>query len=463
MSNYLVFVVTCVSLLLSAISVTSVSVAFPAMIAGFDTSLIAAGWTLSIYQLAVTAAMPLAGKASDAFGRKRVFIFCLSLFTVGSLLSALSPSIGILIAARLIQGIGGGGFMPSVMGLVADAFPNSRQKSIGLTSSIMPIGQIIGPNLGAWLTATFGWRSVFWFNVPLGVIVLIACVILLKSSSHGKSSFDLLGAGLFAGSLSAFMAGISMMGNEATALNWLMAGALVAGSIILMVWFIRQQARVTDPVIDLHLLKEKRFFAANVYNFFFGVAIVGVFTLIPLFAVTVYGMSTLESGLILTTRSVAVTLAAVITSLYLVRWGYRWPIIIGTMASAASLVFLALEPTTLNILGTGFSITVVISLILLLSGIGGGIIAPAANNACIELMPHRVATITGIRGMFRQAGAAISITISTLILHLVGNLAVGFFVIFLGLAIILLSTVPLILMMPDGARMLSRATVSRAG
>lgn len=127
MSRYLVFVSISLVLLLSGISNTSVAVAFPIMTSSLGTSLILAGWVLSAYQLVVTVTLPLAGKVSDAFGRKRTFMVFLSLFTVGSLLCAIAPNIEWLIVFRIIQATGGGGFLPSCAGIVADEFPRSRQ------------------------------------------------------------------------------------------------------------------------------------------------------------------------------------------------------------------------------------------------------------------------------------------------------------------------------------------------
>lgn len=169
MSKYFVFAIVALSIVMSASSYTAVSVAFPVIKSSFETSLVMAGWVLSIYGLVVTVVMPLSGKASDLFGRKLVFMTSISLFTIGSLLCAIAPNIQLLIIFRFIEGTGGGSIIPAAAGMVAEAFPNSRQRAIGLFTSIFPIGIITGPILGAWLTQAFGWRSIFWLNVPLGI------------------------------------------------------------------------------------------------------------------------------------------------------------------------------------------------------------------------------------------------------------------------------------------------------
>lgn len=450
MSRYLIFASVSLVLLLSAINGTSVAVAFPAIISEFDASLVQAGWVLSIYQLVATVVMPLAGKANDILGRKQTLMFFLGLFTLGSLLSAVAPNVPLLILSRFIQGIGGGGFLPSAAGIVADEFPRSRQRAIGLFTSIFPLGQIIGPNLGGGLTEAFGWRSIFWFNIPLAIVAFIAAVVLLRPGQKTAQRIDIRGALLLAGSLGSFMVGLTELGNGDTPVTWMLAGLLFASSIAFMVVFIRHEVRTEDPVIDLEVLRERRFMAANVYNFVYGAAVLGVVSFLPLYAVTVHGMSVFTSGIILTPRSVGMLIASTLTSIFMLRWGYRKPMLVGTAAIVLSLFLLAIASPGVNvILGVQLSSTTLLLAILLISGIGSGTSAPAANNACIELMPDRVATITGVRGMFRQGGGAIGIAIASLVLeHSAGNMGRGFFFIFLGLAIIMLLTATLIFAMP---------------
>jgi EmrB/QacA subfamily drug resistance transporter len=447
MSRYFIFVVCSLSFLLVSISGTSVSVAFPDIMASFNASLILAGWVLSVNQLAGTAVMPLAGKAGDIFGAKRLFLVSIAVFTIGSLLSALAPNIYFLITARFVQALGAGGFLPLATAIVSDQFPNSRQQVIGLFSSVMPIGMIIGPNIGGWLVESYGWRSVFWLNIPLGVAVFIATFFLLKRSQGEGGQLDLTGAGMFSGMLSAFLIALTEAGDTSSGQRWLVAGTLLAVAVVLGIFFFRHEGNAKNPIIDFQMLREKPFFAANMFNMLYGMAVLGVMAYIPLYATTIFGMSTLESGLILTPRSIGTMAASVVTSILLPKWGYRWPMITGTGVMVLSLVLLGMELTDIN-LGIHLSGTVILAVIMFISGVGIGIVAPAANNACIELMPTRIATITGVRGMFRQSGSAISIAVSSLVLENFSNIGQGFSVVFYGLAVILVLSVPFIFAMP---------------
>jgi len=455
MSRYFVFIVVGLSFLLISISSTAVSVAFPDITSSLNVSLILAGWVLGISQLAAITVMPLAGKVGDIFGIKRTFIISIAVFTIGSLFSALAPNIELLIAARFVQAIGAGSFLPLATAIVSDQFPDARQQAIGLFSSIMPIGMIIGPNIGGWLVHSFGWRSVFWLNIPLGVIVFIAAFFLLKPGKKAGGQLDMTGAGLFTGTLSAFLIALSEIGSRQDSTSWLIFGLLLALAIVLLFFFLRHEGKVKNPIIDLQILKEKPFRAANYFNLLYGMAVLGVMAFIPLYATSIFGMSTIASGLILTPRSVGTIAASIVTSIFLPKWGYRRPMLFGTGTMVVSLILLGSEFSGVNLLGLHLNGTALLGVIMFISGVGMGVTAPAANNACIELMPDRVATITGIRGMFRQSGSAISIALTTLVLQNFSEIGRGFTVVFYGLAAVLVFSVPFIFAMPRAAVVIS--------
>ena len=450
MSRYIVFAVGSLSFLLVSISGTSISVAFPVITQDLNASLILAGWVLSVNQLAGTAIMPLAGKAGEIFGTKKLFLIAIAVFTIGSLLCALSPNIYFLIAARLIQAIGAGAFMPLMAAIASDLFPNSRQQAIGLFSSIFPIGMIIGPNIGGWLVEAYGWQSVFWLNIPLGAAVFIAMFFMLKETKKEGGKLDLTGAGLFTGMLSAFLIALSEIGNSGSESSWVVVGILLAAGVIMGIFFLRHEGKVKDPIIDLQMLKERPFLAANIFNFLYGMAVLGLMSFIPLFATSFYGMSVFDSGLVLTPRSVGMIAASLVTSMMLPKWGYRWPMLTGGGLTIVCMALLGLEAMGISIFGAGVSATVTLFIVMFISGLAMGIIAPAANNACIELLPTRVATITGVRGMFRQSGSAVSIAVTTLLLQNFSEVGRGFTWVFYGMGVILIISMPFIFAMPKG-------------
>jgi EmrB/QacA subfamily drug resistance transporter len=450
MRSIAAFIALHIIIVLSSVSGTAISVAFPQITAYFNSSLVVAGWVLSIYQLVAVSAMVLMGKVSDVFGRKRTFIVCCGLFVIGSALSAVAPNIYLLIAARFIQSVGGGGFFPISTGIVVEMFPRHRQLAIGLGMSLFNIGGIVGPNIGSWLVTSYGWESIFWFNVPVTIIAAIPLFFLLKSGKSENVPIDFLGAGCLSAFLFTFMIGLSQIAGS-NGISWLKVGLLFMASAALLIFFILHELRSKTPIIDLDLLRLKTFVAANLYNFIFGACIFGFASFIPLFVVSVYHMTTAESGYVLMTRSVGMIAASMISSFFQVRWGYRRPMLIGSISLSATLLLLGMELTHVSLFGTEISSLVLISAICLIMGVGMGVSIPASTNACIDLVPHRAAVITGVRGMFRQSGGAIGIVTITLILQFAGNMGLGFNIVFMVTGLTVLLTIPFIFAMPDKA------------
>ncbi|HUZ01367.1 MAG TPA: MFS transporter, partial [Thermomicrobiaceae bacterium] len=192
-----IFVVVAMALLMSSIDGTIVAVGLPNMMAGLKTNLVWIGWVITAYSLTQTIIMPMAGKLSDDFGRKVLFLVSVVLFTSSSFLCAIAPNVYLLILFRVLQAIGGGAFMPSAAGIVSDVFgPARRRTAIGLFGSVFPLGGIIGPNLGGWVIDHFGWRAIFSVNLPIGVVLLFLGVFLLPKGGrvHTARSIDLIGA-----------------------------------------------------------------------------------------------------------------------------------------------------------------------------------------------------------------------------------------------------------------------------
>jgi MFS family permease len=444
MIPYLIYIIIHVILLLASISGSAVAVAFPNIISTFNTSLVLTSWVLSIYQLVSTIASVLFGKISDIIGMKTTFVVCTFIFILGAFLSAIAPNIYLLIFFRLIQSIGGGGLFTVVLGIIAELFPESRQKAIGLSVSIVAVGGVIGPSIGGWLITVWGWRSIFWVNIPIGIIACLAVWILLKADHGRAGKIDYWGGGLLSGALFAIMSGLSQIRNENTLFSWLMVAILLGVGIVLIILFIRQEKKTDTPIVEMDLLEKKPFFQLNIFNFVFGVALSGLSSFLPLFAVYQYKMTTLQSSFILSARSIGIIAATVAASFLVNKWGYRRPLVIGSILSSVGILIIATDPSRFNLaLDTSGALTV-LSGIALISGIGVGIISFCSMNSCIDLLPERVAFISGVRLMFLQSGAAISIAVISLILQNVSSRSLGFEIAFWGLGLSGLAVIPLI-------------------
>ena len=189
-----------------------VAVAFSHLIKDLHTNVLWAAWTISIYLIALTSSMPLMGRLSDSFGRKRVFLISLILFTASSLACGLAPNIYILVAFRFLQGIGGASFLPTASGIVSDQFPEHRERAIGLFTSIFPIGGILGPNLGGWIVSQYSWRYIFYINLPIGIGLIALIMILLEDSEVlSRPHIDFMGASFFFGAIIFLMLGLNLI------------------------------------------------------------------------------------------------------------------------------------------------------------------------------------------------------------------------------------------------------------
>jgi len=451
MPRSLAFVNISLGILMAALDVTMVAVAFPHLTRDMDTNILWSGWTLSIYSLAMTMVMPLAGKLSDSLGHKRIFLFSMVLFTGSSALCGLAPNIYVLIFLRFFQGIGGGSFLPSATGIVSELFPENRQRYIGLLSSVFPIGGVIGPNLGGWIVERYSWRYIFYVNVPIGVILLVVGWLFFTGTRRtDRLRIDYRGAAIFMGGIFSLMLGLNGIAEYRGVLARFLAAACIFGGIGLLAGFLRQQKKSSNPILDTTLLQSKPFLAANLFNMLLGITSFGVFSFTPLYAVSVYGLSPLGSGMILTPRSAGGIAAAALTSFALARWGYRrpmiWGICVGSITTIALGQGLLISGWVDGIIGK----VAFLALLMLVSGIGMGIMMPPSNNACIELMPDKVATITGLRGMFRTVGGILGISSITMILHLSSDPVTGFWIAFTSFGIGMLLGLPLIYMMPEG-------------
>ncbi len=451
MRRYLLFFCVSLSLLMYSIDGTAVAVAFPKFIDELHTNVLWAAWTMSIFYLGVVTAMPLAGKVSDTFGRKKIFLISLVLFTAGSLACGLAPNIHFLIAFRFLQGVGGACFLPTASGIVSDNFPESRETAIGLFTSIFVIGGIVGPNLGGWIVSRYSWRYVFYINLPIGIVLMGLLMVLLQENRvFSRERIDLAGAAYFSGTVLFVVLGLNLLGENISGTSIAIAGGLLLMSALLGVLFFRREKKEAHPMLDIALLKSTPFLAANFLNMIIGAGVMGLFAFIPLYVTSVHHMSTLMSGMILTPRSLGTVAASTATSFLLKRLGYRWPMVAGLAIISAANIFLAPGMQHWGALGIHPSVMETIVLLVMAAGIGAGMALPASNNACIELMPEKVGTIVGLRGMFRTVGGALGVSVITLILHVNSTPAGGFNVAFVSFGLLLMCGIPLVFLMPAG-------------
>ncbi len=408
-SRWVLFGIVSVALTMASIDQTIVSVALPTIHVQLHAPINWTSWVIGAYALGLVIAMPLAGRTSDLYGRKQVFIGSIILFTVTSLACGSATNIYELVPLRTLQAIGGGAFLPSAVGIISDAFGDQRDRAIGMTSSILPIGGLIAPGIGGLFIHYWTWRGIFWVNVPIGVIlVLFAVRHVPKSARKETASTDFVGVILLALSILSLMAAITILGNGGTyPWTWSVLGTS-AISLFGFVALFKRSKSVATPLIPHGLIAGRGFFVMNMMNLAIGTFLLGLGSLIPLYARTRYHLSSLDAATLLTGRAVGLVLLAVVASYLLRRIGYRLPIAIGLVGVCVGSFLLALRPE-------GMSPYWWLALGGAVSGCAFGLAAPAINNASLSLAPEHVGAITGLRGLFRQSGTILGVTIPSAI------------------------------------------------
>ena len=452
---WIFFGLTALTVLMVAIDSTIVAVALPTLVHDLDTSLVLAAWTITAYALAQTVMLPLAGKLAEQFGQMRVFVACVATFTISSLLCAVAPNIYALIACRIVQAVGGGGLFPAATGLVAQKFPQTRSRMIGLFASIFPIGGILGPNLGGFIIEQFGWRQTFIINVPLGILVvgLLVRQALAQGPARqgGRRQIDFLGTALFGTSIAAFMISLTLLGNDPAFLYSPFFWLLLGGSVALLAAFVWQEKRAAEPIVDLRLVVRQPFLVVNIFGLLTGACFMGFFSFIPYYATVQYGMGPLESGAILTPRSLVMIVVSTTVSFSLARLGYRMPMLAGMVCVTAALLLLGLDLRGLRFGAWELDPLLPLLSIMALSGLGMGMLIPASNNAGLDLLPRRAAVISGLRGLFNNTGGVIGTAAIVLWLALSPDKAAGMQLVFTALGLMMLASIPLVLLIPDKA------------
>jgi len=442
--RFLIFGVTAIALFMASIDQTIVSTALGSLTHDLHAAINWASWTITIYALGQIVAMPVAGALSDIYGRKRLFIGSVVLFTVASLCCGLSTNIYELVILRALQAFGGGAFMPSATGIVSDQFGADRDRAIGLFTSIFPIGAIVGPILGGVFVAYWSWRGIFLVNVPLGIILLALAAVVIPGSGRRREhqpSLDITGVAELGAGLLGLMLAIGFLGSLNREQAPLALLPLAVGLVALGL-FVRHCARAEHPFIDIRLFRERSFATMNVINFFNGAAVIGFASLVPLYAEERFGLKALSAGTLLTMRAVGMLAVAALATFALRRTGYRPPMIAGFAVTAIGTALLAFPVA-------GISPYAWLAIAAGVTGIGTGVSLPASNNATLQLVPAKAASISGLRGMFRQAGGITGVSIATALVARSSHPGLTQAAMFTVLAVIMILLIPLTFLVPE--------------
>ncbi len=364
-----------------------VNVALPQIGADLH-SVAAVDWIVTSYLLAVGVSIMATGWLADHFGKKRVFVVSLSAFTIGSLLCALAPSLGLLVLARVVQGLGGGALMPLGMAMIYELFePQDRGLALGIWGVAAMAAPAVGPVLGGLLVTTVDWRVLFLVNVPIGCVGVPAAAYLLRESRGvDDRPLDVIGLATAAAGLVLVLLALS----EAPTWGWGSAtfvGCFAVGALLLVVWVVRS-LRVHAPIIELRMFAIPAFALTMVIVWLLTIAQFARLVFIPLEFESVRGASALAVGLMLTPSAIGVAITMPIGGRLADRIGARIPVTIGLALGGLSF-------WPLGHLGVHTPMWVV-SVWLFLGGLGVG----------LAMMPNTVIAMNSVHGRFVAQASA---------------------------------------------------------
>ena len=394
-----------ISLFIGALDQTVVSTATPRILAdlgGFGLL----SWLFTSYMLASTVVIPLVGKLGDVFGRKLFLIGGIIVFMVASAACGGAPTMTSLIWFRAVQGLGGGMIFASVFASLGDIFsPAERGKYIGLFTGTFSLASIIGPTVGGLLTDHGGWRLVFLLNIPVGLVAIPAIWFNLPTRViTRKPKIDFVGAALLSMASLAMLLALVWAGGK---YDWGSAEiiGLLAASVVLVALFIAQEARHPEPILPLHLFRNRVFLVSNLIVFTFGVGVFGAFQYLGIFVQTALGASATASGVVTTPQSVGVLFASVIGGQVIARRGkYKWQTVIGAAVIALSMFFLRMVDVDTPIWH--------ISVIMVVLGVGFGLVLPTMSLVIQNAVPYEYLGVASSSSQFfRQIGSVLGIAV----------------------------------------------------
>jgi EmrB/QacA subfamily drug resistance transporter len=393
------------SLFMIMLDNTIVNVALPSIGRGLQVGVSQLEWVVNAYTLSFAVLMLTGGRVADLYGRKLVFMSGLSLFSLSSLVCGLAPSASVLIAARSFQGAGGALMMPATLSIITNAFPaEERGTAIGIWAGVSGSALAIGPLLGGLLTEHIGWSWIFFVNVPVGGLALVASLLIVVESRSAveERRLDLNGLLASGAGLLALVYGLI----EANRYGWGSGRilALFAAAALLLAGFVVAESRNRRPMLDLRLFGKRTFSGANVAALLVSLAMFGIFFFVSLYMQNILGYSPVHTGVLFLPMTLLVVASAPLAGRATDLIGARWPISLGmALLTVALLVFSRLGVSaTFSDLLPG----------MLIGGLGMGMAMGPMTTAALSTAPvDEAGVIAGVVTTSRQVGGTLGVAV----------------------------------------------------
>lgn len=392
-------------LLLASLDQTIVSTALPTIVADLG-GVEHLSWVVTAYILASTIVAPLYGKLGDLYGRRNMVFVSVTLFLAGSILSGMATSMTFLIAARALQGLGGGGLFVLALSVVGDAIPpQDRGKVQGLFAAVFSVSSVLGPLMGGWFVDVASWHWIFYINMPVGALALAGFALSFKPTGRRtQHKIDWAGAA----TLSVALASLTLftsLGGRSFAWDSAASVALAGLALVATVAFIMVERRATEPLIPLALFNNNVFSVTSAISFIAGAAMFGAATFLPLYMQIARGATPTQSGLMMIPMMAGILVSSNLSGRYMSRTGrYKILPLIGTTLLTIGMLLLSRIEAD-SPLWVVFASMVPV-------GLGMGGIFPVVTTAVQAAVPRpQLGTATAAGLMFRQVGGSLSVAV----------------------------------------------------
>lgn len=395
----------CLALFMAYLDDTVVNLALPDIQLSLGSNVSGLQWILNAYTLAAASLVLTSGTLGDIYGRKRVFLLGLVIFTIASFICGIAPNLEILIAGRAFQGIGAAALVPGSLSILANTFPESKEKAkaIGIWAAISGIALVAGPVLGGLLVDSMGWQSVFFLNVPIGVVAFLASSRVVRESKNpSKQRLDVPGL-LISIVLLASLTYALTEGNAGVWRSPLIVFLLAVAGLSLL-GFLIVESHSSHPMLPLHLFNNPTFTALNAVSVSVYFTLVSLLFIFSLFLQQVQGYSTATAGVCFLPLNGAFVIASLCSGWFAARLGFRFAIAAGLLlAGFATLSFMGISADTEY--GT-------IMWKLVLSGFGAGLaLSPLVTAAMSSTPPHQAGIASAVLNTSNRLGGVLGISI----------------------------------------------------
>ncbi|MFL5453751.1 MAG: MFS transporter [Myxococcales bacterium] len=404
-------VTTSFGLSMALLDTTAVNVAVPSIQAGLGTDVLGLSWVIDGYTLTLASLLLVAGGLGDRLGAKRLFLAGLVVFTAASAACGFAPGLATLVLARILQGAGAAMFLPSSLAILREAYPQPKERAqaIGIWSALTAIAGACGPLFGGAMIASLGWRSIFLLNVPVGIVAVAMVLRFVRRSPAGAHrGFDL--PAQMTGALALALLAWALI--ERSAFGWSSPRILLAlaAAVAAALGFVYLERRSASPLLPLQLFANRTFSSTASAALLYAGGFFGSVFVFSMYFQGLRGDSPLDAGLHTTAITVSFGLTSIVAGRFAGRYGTRGPILAGlSLLAAGAFVFAGLPEVA------PFWI---VSLPLVLIGVGAGLVAPSMNAAILASVPAALSGIgAGVLNASRQVGTALGVAVFASLFH----------------------------------------------